>query len=199
MKTWGGSENISPALQALRARTGEVHERLERSVKIGSADAGAETYARHVGAMWGWMRSHERPLWDARWPSTIEAPWRACKTGWLEIDIEWARRDGLLREDLPLAPPVPCDSLAARFGQAYVIEGSMLGGAMLMGRLREKLKPWPLRYLQGYGADTARCWRDFLQALSEHICREEDIEAAAASAHRTFSGIESWLRLRGAA
>src|SRR5688500_19043717 len=155
------------ALAALRERTHEAHEEIERALALASPCAGREEYARYVAALWGWMKPAEPVLWCARWPASIDAGARAMKTSWLETDIAAARAGGLLGPDIEVSDPLQGRSRAARFGQAYVIEGSMLGGAMLLRRLGARLAPWPVRYLHGYGAEVGRYWRAFLAALDE--------------------------------
>lgn len=57
-------------------------------------------------------------------------------------------------------------SAAYRWGVAYVVEGSQLGGAVLYKRLAQQLAPHPLRYLRGAGeAGPGPRWRAFMEAL----------------------------------
>lgn len=193
------SQTRAPALAALRRRTGRAHAELERTLLVGAPGAGRAEYARHVAAMWGWMKPTEAALWDGAWPARLDVEVRARKTAWLETDIEAARADGLLGAGLAVADPVACASRAARFGTAYVVEGSMLGGAVLLQRFGERLAPWPARYLRGYGADGARRWRDFLAALDETLVTAGDVGEAADAAEEAFRSIGRWLRAHGAA
>jgi heme oxygenase len=189
-----------PALTTLRTRTAHAHRTLEATLEIAAPDVGKAEYARYVAAMWGWMRGVEDALWSGPWPGSVQPGRRAVKALWLEHDVAAARADGLLCESLPECHDVTADRCpAARFGQAYVIEGSMLGGAFLMQRIGARLAPWALRYLQGYRDDGGELWRGFLQALSVHVRAADEIEAAAAAAEQTFASIGGWLRARGVA
>lgn len=151
--------------------------------------------------MWGWMQPLESLLWQAHaWPAFLEPAARAGKCGWLHTDILAARQDGFLphdpqvcRHDSDLGDP------ATRFGWAYVIEGSMLGGQVLHKRLADKLRPWPMRYLQGYGAEGARRWRDFLAALAAEVRTPRQVQAASDGAVQAFRSINLWLQRQGAA
>ena len=186
------------ARAALRERTHEAHEAIERALALASPSAGRAEYARHVAALWGWMKPVEPVLWRGRWPAGIDAGARAMKTSWLETDIAAARADGLLGPHVEVSEPMESGSRAARFGQAYVIEGSMLGGAMLLRRLGSRLAPWPVRYLHGYGAEAGRYWRQFLAALEESVSAPGDVDEAADAAHETFCSIRRWMRAHGA-
>lgn len=191
----------SPALAALRERTREQHIALEGRLRLGSPDAGRAQYAGHVAAMWGWLQPLESLLWHAHpWPTAVEPDARSGKSAWLQTDILAAREDGFLR-----AGPELCghdsdltDS-AVRFGWAYVIEGSMLGGQVLHKRLAGKLQPWPMRYLQGYGAEGGRRWREFLAALSSEVRTPHQVQAAGDGAVQAFRSINLWLQRQGAA
>lgn len=189
----------APALGAFRARTRDVHQHLEDTLLLSAPEAGREHYARHVAALWGWMKPTEAALWNGAWPATIEPAARAEKTSWLEADIAVARDAALLRDEVPLADVHPAPTTATRWGTAYVIEGSMLGGAVLLRRLGARLAPWPARYLHGYGPDAGRRWTDFLDALAAHVTAPADVEEAAAAARATFVAVGEWMRAHGAA
>ncbi len=83
---------------------------------------------------------------------------------------------------------------AARWGAAYVLEGSRLGGAMLSRVVPEGL---PRAYLSSVHAPGA--WRGFLAALDEHAqSGGPDWEAdAIASAQRVFALYMSTARRIG--
>lgn len=185
------------ALHALRARTRHVHARLEASLALSKAAADRETYACHIAAMWGWMKPLESALWSGNWSAGVAAPERAVKVSWLQADIEAARRDGYLPESIPERETV-LPSGPGRYGWAYVVEGSMLGGVLLYRRLAERLAPWPARYLQGYRDDSAHKWYSFLSALDMEVIAAEDIDAAAGGALEAFESLACWFRERGA-
>ena len=84
---------------------------------------------------------------------------------------------------------------AARWGAAYVLEGSRLGGAMLSRTVPDDL---PRAYLSAVHAPGA--WRGFLAALDEHAQTGGPVweEAAIASARRVFAFYAQAARLIGA-
>lgn len=192
--------SISSAHLALRERTRELHAQLDNTLRLGTPGAGRAQYAQHVAAMWGWLQPLEEQLVREEWPQDLDASSRWRKVVWLEQDMDAARADGFLPDAPPVcAAAVDLSSLPARYGWAYVIEGSMLGGQVLLRRLNESLKPWPLRYLQGYGTAAGVQWRQFLATLAREVSTAKQIESASEAAAEAFTSIGGWLRCRGAA
>lgn len=191
----------SPALLALRERTHELHVALEARLALARPAADRADYARYVAAMWGWLSPLEPALWRGKhWPAELEPAERACKSRWLVEDLDAARADGFLpSEPVSCVQQVDFEDAASRFGWAYVIEGSMLGGQLLQRQLGARLTPWPMRYLHGYGERTARRWNDFLAALAREVVTREQIDAAAAAAAQAFRSIHGWFAQRGLA
>jgi len=183
------------ALAALRAATAGLHASLEAGLPIARPHAGRAEYAAHIAAMHGWLAPFEAALWRDEWPREIDAAERARKREWLEADIEIARADGFLAAPLQCAMPAPTfDTLAQRIGWAYVVEGSTLGGRVLLARLRRTLHPWPARFLVAYGNEGARRWRDFLAVAERELSLPGEIDAAARAAAKAFESLDAWFR-----
>jgi heme oxygenase len=180
------------ALAALRAATRPLHDEIEARMVLSREHAGANEYRLYASALYGWMAEWETALWQAPWPTEVEAAQRDNKRAWLQADL------AALGMELPpsRAHPPALDSLAARFGVAYVIEGSQLGGAVLARRLALPTEP---RYLIGYGAALGPRWKSFLAALENNVVASADIECAASTAHDTFASLTHWLTTHGAA
>ncbi len=85
----------------------------------------------------------------------------------------------------PAAPALQTDA-AWRWGACYVIEGSQLGGAVLLRRLREPLAPHPLHYLGGEGAGPGPRWHAFVAALRAAVRTPHEVERACAGACDAF-------------
>lgn len=93
---------------------------------------------------------------------------------------------------VPLHAP-PLDTPAARWGAAYVIEGSRLGGALLARSVPGNL---PKSYLGS--AQPPGSWRKFLEKLDQALPLPRDIALATESARATFGLFEeAGLRVRG--
>ncbi|WP_273027732.1 biliverdin-producing heme oxygenase [Massilia timonae] len=175
------------ALAALRAATSARHERLDSGLPLSSPAPDVHDYATHL---------------------TMVRDWLAPLQGWLDGFADGPQtvlpalgRLALIDADLnePGMPPLrapshphawPQDASAAyRWGVAYVIEGSQLGGKVLYGKLAERLAPHPLRYLRGADEGPGPRWRAFMLALKEHVKSPDEIADACAGACAAFDSI----------
>lgn len=190
----------SLALELIRASTASAHRALENTLEVAQPDAGEPAYARYLEALWGWLAPLESALWLAAWPEAIVAPARSGKIRWIEADLRARGRDASSIASLPRQLVLPrLDSIAERFGAAYVVEGSQLGGQSLLRQLGPRISPLPVRWLEGYGRDTAARWRSFVAALGAHLTSRADAELAAQSARTTFELAHAWFAERGVA
>ena len=182
------------ALAALRAATSARHERLDSGLPLSSPAPDVHDYATHL---------------------TMVRDWLAPLQGWLDGFADGPQtvlpalgRLALIDADLnePGMPPLrapshphawPQDASAAyRWGVAYVIEGSQLGGKVLYGKLSERLAPHPLRYLRGAEEGPGPRWRAFMLALKEHVKSPDEIADACAGACAAFDSILALAPLR---
>lgn len=182
------------ALAALRAATSARHERLDSGLPLSSPAPDVHDYATHL---------------------TMVRDWLAPLQGWLDGFADGPQtvlpalgRLALIDADLnePGMPPLrapshphawPQDASAAyRWGVAYVIEGSQLGGKVLYGKLSERLAPHPLRYLRGAEEGPGPRWRAFMLALKEHVESPDEIADACAGACAAFDSILALAPLR---
>lgn len=191
---------MTDALQALRHATAERHALLDAGLPVGRADASLADYLDHVQALAAWLQA----LWPALQGLQVHAP---------GFGFAPAGRLSALREDLahaqPATPPWPAPSAttalcleqalarhpaqadAVRWGLAYVVEGSQLGGQVLHRNLAPRLAPHPLRYLQGDGAGTGARWKAFMGLLRTHVASPPAIAAACDGALAAFQGLQA--------
>ena len=93
-------------------------------------------------------------------------------------------------------PPLRDESEA--MGCLYVLEGACLGGQVLLRSIQPRFDgEGGFRFLEGYGLETGRMWRNFLSCLNDFQNRDErDQQRLIASAVATFETFERWLALR---
>lgn len=181
-------------LAALRAATSERHERLDSGLPLSGPAPDLNDYAQHLILVRDWL-----------------APLQAWLDGFddgPQAVLPAVERLALIDADLnePCMPPSctassphvwACDaSVAYRWGVAYVVEGSQLGGKMLYGKLVERLAPHPLRYLYGTSGRPGPRWRDFMEALRAHVATPGDIAQACSGACMAFDAILALAALR---
>ena len=80
---------------------------------------------------------------------------------------------------------------AVRWGFAYVVEGSQLGGQVLYRQLAPRLAPHALRYLQGDGAATGARWKLFVAQLRQQVVSAPAVNAACDGAVAAFAALQS--------
>jgi heme oxygenase len=179
-------------LAALRAATASRHEALDAGLPIGAPDASLPDYVAHLSLLQTWLTPlHAWLAGFADGPQFDHAPRLAL------IAADLAEAGAPIHGAGAVAPAWPATASAAyRWGVHYVIEGSQLGGAVLYERLRARLAPHPLRYLQGDAAGPGPRWRAFTQALRAHVRTPAEIADACAGARAAFDHI---LELRAGA
>ena len=175
------------ALAALRAATAERHERLDSGLPLSGPAPDVHDYATHLTMVRDWL-----------------APLQSWLDGFNDGPqqvLPAVERLALIDADLnePGMPPVRAPSIphawpgeaspAYRWGVAYVIEGSQLGGKVLYGKLAERLAPHPLGYLRGADEGPGPRWRAFMLALKENVKSPDEIADACAGACAAFDSI----------
>lgn len=180
--------NHIDALAALRAATDSRHQQLDSGLPIGAPDATLDDYARHLRMLQAWLA----PL--QAWLAGFDDGPRFDHGGRLALIAADLAEPGMPGAVVSMPTTAtaawPAQASAAwRWGVNYVIEGSQLGGAVLYGRLSERLAPHPLRYLKGDAAGPGPRWRAFMQGLREHVRTPAEIADACAGACAAFDSI----------
>lgn len=169
-----------PAHAALRAGTAPDHERLD-GLFAGFDLTDPAGYRAFLTAHALALPAVEQALDAAGFAGDL-ADWPdRRRTGVLAADL--AALGGVMPPPLP-APDLP--SAAARWGAAYVVEGSRLGGAMLARRVGGDM---PRAYLAT--PLPAGAWRHFLAELDSHLPEADDQADAVAAANAIFAMFEA--------
>lgn len=169
------------AIQALRAATRGLHERLDRGLPLAREHASLGDYVQHLEILRDWQGAL--------------TPWLArtdCDLSGLSL----AQQD---IDDGPVSPaPVlaPIDAAPIRraddgsdafcWGAAYVLEGSRLGGQVLYRRLQRQLAPHPLRYLR-QRFENGRPWPETMALLRRRLDGESARSSACVGAVAAFA------------
>lgn len=121
-----------------------------------------------------------------------------------DLDFAARRRSPLIARDIKALGEcaaldgVPSLDIATRseaFGALYVLEGSCLGGRLILKDLVRRASPMTgLGFLDPYGARTAELWLAFLAVLErETASRQETIKQTVAGALKAFAFAELCL------
>jgi len=184
--------NVSPpfsadALTALRQATASRHERLDSGLPLGKPEATLDDYLDHLRLLARWLGPID--AWSAAFndgPQGRAAPAPLDRMAVIEADLATAGRN---LPPLAAAPWPATASAAYRWGVAYVVEGSQLGGAVLYKRLAARLAPHPLDYLKPGADGPGPRWRAFMAALSAQVRSTDEIAEACAGARAAFDRI----------
>ena len=175
-------------LAALRTATASRHERLDSGLPLSAPLPDLLDYAAHLRMVRDWLAPLEH--WLVGFADGPHAEPTLPPTALLAlIDADLAE-PGMLDAPPRASLAWPLDASAAyRWGVAYVIEGSQLGGAVLYGKLIGPLAPHPLRYLRGEEGGPGPRWRAFMLALRAQVASPEQVAEACAGACAAFDAI----------
>jgi heme oxygenase len=184
-------------LEALRTGTALLHVALEKRLPFFSERLDAEAYRRLLQAYYGFYQPIEAVLYDCGLiPDGFDAGLRK-KTPTLCNDLQALGLDNNAVCSLPLSPRLPTfDTPAACLGALYVLEGATLGGQVLRREMALRLDINADNggaFLNVYGAETGRRWKDFLDYLGRQPLDALAKQRAVDAARSTFSCFEHWL------
>ncbi len=164
---------------ALRAATSDAHERLD--ARFSTFDLShPDDYGAFLRAQAGAFFPMEDAL-DATRTDTVVADWpERRRSPALRADLAVLN----LPEPAPVAVPA-LNSQAAILGALYVLEGSRLGGAMLLRQVPDTL---PKTFLT---PGNPAAWRAFVKVLDERLSSQADIDEAACVATSVFDAFAS--------
>lgn len=184
----------------LRAATHDDHQALEETAimrALTSDRLARDRYAEILRVLLGWYLSAEPLIHDILANTGVPEVDERRKTPWLRNDLillegYWGR--------VETAPPLRLGSVEEALGALYVIEGSTLGGAVIVGDLRERLGDpgAPVRFFENYGTERGRMWRVFLDHLEVALAKPAALEAGITGALAAFRSLRSWVERRSA-
>lgn len=189
-------------MTALKAGTHDQHSAIERIMPFFYEDFSRDAYIRVLRAFFGFFDPMEREL--------------ASLSTWLSVglDIKSRQRVKRLRADLlalgesasdieliPRCDALPrLETLADGLGCLYVLEGSTLGGQLIIREIEPCLgigRDTGGGFFYGYGSGTGLMWHDFCASARKHAESGDHQAAMVSAARRTFELLELWMRKAG--
>lgn len=184
---------------SLRSHTRSHHERIEQALDLPGSVHSTDDFRRLLVRFYGFYLPHEVRL-------------RSHSSALDVYGIELGRRlkSEKIRDDLlslgmsaeeigrlPQCVDLPnlC-TVGHALGSLYVLEGSTLGSRVIAGVLCEEVHlkiVSGMRFLKGYGANTASMWRSFVSALDAARLEPEGVAAAHQGAVQTFDCLGRWM------
>jgi len=194
--------SVAEVLRPLRTATHALHEALDSSLPIARENASLADYAAHLRALRPWLESVREALAAAGDPGLDRVAHRAGRRlAALELDLD----DAGLNDDASVGKPLdtPHGEGDARrladasrdpafaWGLAYVLEGSQLGGAVMLKRLGPRLAPHPMRYFHPVDAPEGlpAQWKEFVAQLASALHDPAAVDAAQRGAVAGFESL----------
>ena len=179
-------------LAHLRTETRKAHLALEGSLDLLSEHLDLATYRGVLSKFYGFWKCWEPQMSGLVKDEILLNPRRRFHL--LAADLLAL---GLLQADLdalPECPPARLDDEAEAIGSLYVMEGSTLGGQLIRRNVERCLggsDQTSCLYFSGYGTQTGRMWRAFLEMLDR--VPSADAERVSRGASATFEHLGWWM------
>jgi heme oxygenase (biliverdin-IX-beta and delta-forming) len=184
--------HADPVLPKIRAGTAELHETLETSLDLLRPDLTVHHFVAFLEGMYGYYRAWEERVWPVLMTADSGLMRGRRKAELLKSDLAGF---GVSSEEVPLCRELPSiSSPSEAIGSLYVLEGSTLGGQLLLRHFGRTLQLGPdqLSFLHGYGEQTGSMWKAYCLALERHANPENQSQIIRA-AQDTFRTMTTWL------
>lgn len=179
-------------LERLRAKTSVAHTNLEQlpvSVSIVNPNVTNDQYVHYLNLMHDVVKQAEEEIFPALTAFVPDLNERN-KTSLLENDLKTLG----VSKTKSQKPFENADSMSPAFamGVLYVIEGSSLGGRVILKNIHTALghtEEEGASYFAGYGNQTGSKWKSFLNALTTYEAQTNNEEEIIAGAEYAFTTI----------
>ncbi|WP_223752702.1 biliverdin-producing heme oxygenase [Myxococcus sp. RHSTA-1-4] len=188
-------------LRRLKTETRSHHERTEAAVRLMDSNLTPAGYRRHLEALHGFYVPLEAEL-STRLAESVPAlrAHERWKVPLLEADLRALGHDEASLARLSRCSLLPSLSgVPEALGCFYVLEGSTLGGQLILRHLRSRfadLPVGPFAFFSAYGEEVGPMWRAFGQALTQAAAEAAsgDFDARVVKGARdTFDAFGAWL------
>lgn len=186
-------------LQNLRSETAFSHTTLEQnpySIALMSPSVTLNDYSNYLQKLYGFVLGFETNVYPLLRNIDPEIELRR-KSSFMQHDLKH------LQIDFSTIPTLSLNHFETHYpdvksalGGLYVLEGSMLGGVMIKKHLVEKLGNSVnenTKYLTGYGPETGKVWKNFLNILTTNATNFETEKIIINSAKNTFDLLNQWI------
>lgn len=181
----------------LRRITQSLHARVERHLDLEDSLQTLDEYRKLLELLWGFHSPLERLLREIDWKKNAVAIADRCKTTWLETDLNHIGENAAYLSSLRKCEDLPrLDDVASGLGALYVVEGSTLGGQVILRTLKTRFGLSPDtggRFFWGYGSRTSVMWQRYLAVLEEFTNSAQTAEIVEKSAIETFEAFDRWF------
>jgi heme oxygenase len=181
-------------MQELRTATDPMHKGLEAnkiSQALMSPGVNLTDYAFYLRCMGEVISIFDTKVLSAVSSVITDAESRKKRKD-IDADLEFLYQQGAeKKETKPFRGFIGNPSLAYALGYCYVIEGSTLGGRVILKQVGPALKldNGGTQFFGGYGAETGKYWKDFLQNFCTYVLNNNLQQEAIQGAIDGFTDI----------
>lgn len=170
----------------IKEATKSSHLQLEKVVvqKLKNIRSKAD-YADLLKHFYAYFNAIEKSIAPYITPELLPDYSERRNSSYIKKDIEEL---GFTTEELPAAQAPQIDTAAKALGALYVLEGSIMGGSIIVQMLAKGGITEGVSFFSGYGEATGQMWGTFTAVLNNAAAAaESDQEAAIQTANATFS------------
>lgn len=170
---------------AIKEATKEAHLNLEKKVvqkmKAIRSDADYADFLKHFYAYFNQVEKAIAPYITAE---LLPDHTMRRNSSYLKQDIEEL---GLTVDELPAATAPEVTNTLQALGALYVMEGSVMGGPIIVKMLEKFGITKGVSFFSGYGEATGQMWGKFVAVLNAQANNNAEAQQAIAAANDTFS------------
>jgi heme oxygenase len=169
----------------IKEATKEAHQQLEKKVvqKLKSIRSNSD-YADLLKHFYAYFNAVEQAIKPYITTSVLPDYAERRHSGYLKADIEELGSD---TSELPVVTVPQISSIPEALGALYVMEGSIMGGGIIVQMLAKYGVTKGVSFFSGYGEATGQMWGKFIAVLNAQAESEKQQVLAIKAANETFS------------
>lgn len=177
----------------IKEATKEAHQQLEKKVvlKMKAIRSDAD-YAHFLKYFYAYFNAVERAIVTYITPALLPDKAERRNSSYLKKDIEEL---GFAVNELPAVNAPQINNTIQALGALYVMEGSVMGGPIIVKMLGKFGITKGVSFFSGYGAATGQMWGGFVAVLNAQASNKAEEQQAIDAANTTFSNFEDVFNL----
>jgi heme oxygenase len=181
----------------LRQVTQDLHRSAESHFRLHDRTWNRDLYSALLQRLWGFHAPLEESLMRLDWRGSAIAMDTRRKRALLEADLLYLGMDPVGVSQIATCRELPpMAHLHDGLGALYALEGSTLGGQVILRTLQAQLDISPLaggRFFASYGPGIGAMWRRYLEVLEDAGKAPHAAEAIERAALQTFAAFDRWF------
>ncbi len=168
----------------IKDATKTAHQQLEKQVvlKLKAIRSNAD-YAEVLKHFYAYFNAVEKAIKPYITTQVLPDYTDRRNSSYLKLDIEEL---GATVNDLPAAKAPEISNLQQALGALYVMEGSIMGGSIIVQMLAKYGVEKGISFFSGYGQQTGEMWAKFIAVLNANAQDETQENQSIDAANQTF-------------